>query len=77
METFDFIQAIITLNLKDPHSKALEPDCLSPPLLAITTQPLKGEGGLCHFLVEDFEWYFASITLFIPPRILNSPVTIA
>ena len=30
MKTFDFIQATISHNLKDPHSKALEPDCLSP-----------------------------------------------
>ena len=43
MKTFDFIQATISHNIKDPHSKAVEPDCLSP-LLAIATQPLKGEG---------------------------------
>jgi len=30
MNTFDFIQATISHNLKDPHSKALEPDRLSP-----------------------------------------------
>ena len=30
MKTFDFIQATISHNLKDPHSKALEPDYLSP-----------------------------------------------
>jgi hypothetical protein len=30
MKTFDFIQATISYNLKSPHSKALEPDCLSP-----------------------------------------------
>jgi hypothetical protein len=30
MKTFDFIQATISHNLKDPHSKALKPDCLSP-----------------------------------------------
>jgi hypothetical protein len=41
MRTFDFIQSAISHNLKDPHSKALEPDCLSPPL-AIMTQSLKG-----------------------------------
>jgi len=34
----------ISHNLKDPHPKALEPDCLSP-FLAIVTQSLKG-GGL-------------------------------
>ena len=42
MKTFDFIQAVISHNLKDPHSKALEPDCLSP-LHSITTQSLEGE----------------------------------
>jgi hypothetical protein len=35
--------ATISHNLKDPHSKALEPDCLSP-LLAVTTQSPEGEG---------------------------------
>ncbi len=30
MNTFDFILAAISHTLKDPHSKALEPDCLSP-----------------------------------------------
>ena len=30
METSNFIQTTIPHNLKDPHSKALEPDCLSP-----------------------------------------------
>jgi hypothetical protein len=29
MNTFGFIQATISHTLKDPHSKALEPDCLS------------------------------------------------
>ena len=37
MKTFDFIQITIPHNLKDPHPKALEPDCLSP-FLAIATQ---------------------------------------
>ena len=41
MKTFDFIQMTISHNLKDPHPKALEPDCLSP-FLAIATQSLKG-----------------------------------
>ena len=46
MNTFDFTQGPITHNLKDPHSKALEPDCLSPHF-AITTQSLRrGEGAL-------------------------------
>ena len=30
MKTFDFIQATISHDLKDPHPKSLEPDCLSP-----------------------------------------------
>jgi len=30
MKTFDFIKATISHNLKDPLSKSLEPDCLSP-----------------------------------------------
>jgi hypothetical protein len=29
MKTFDFIQTPISYNPKDPHSKALEPDCPS------------------------------------------------
>ena len=37
MITFDFIQMTISHNLKDPHPKALEPDCFSP-FLAIATQ---------------------------------------
>ena len=41
MKMFNFIQSPISHNLRDPHSKALEPDRLSPPL-AITTQPQKG-----------------------------------
>ena len=45
MKAFDFIQATISHHLKDPHSKALEPDCLSP-WFAITTQSLEGEGKL-------------------------------
>jgi len=43
MKTFDFIEVTISHNLKDPHSKALEPDCLSP-LVTVTTQSLVGEG---------------------------------
>jgi len=30
MKTFDSIEATISHNLKDPLSKSLEPDCLSP-----------------------------------------------
>jgi hypothetical protein len=44
MNTFGIIQTMIPHNVKDPHSKALEPDCLSP-RIAITTQPLMGEGA--------------------------------
>jgi len=40
MNLFGFILATISHSLKDPHSKSLEPDCLSPSL-AITTQSLK------------------------------------
>jgi len=39
MKTFDFIQMTISHNLKAPHPKALEPDCLSP-FPAIATQSL-------------------------------------
>ncbi len=42
MKTFDLIRSAISQNLKDPHSKALEPDCLFPPL-AIMTQSPTGE----------------------------------
>jgi hypothetical protein len=37
MDTFSIMQATISHNLKDPHSKALEPGCLSP-WIAISTQ---------------------------------------
>ena len=37
-----YAREMISHNLKDPHSEALEPDLLSPPLPAITTQSLKG-----------------------------------
>ena len=43
MKAFNLIQAATLHNLQDPHSKALEPDCLSP-ILAITTQSPRGEG---------------------------------
>jgi hypothetical protein len=43
LKTFDFMEAPISHQLKDPHSKALEPDCLSPPL-AIMTQSQWAEG---------------------------------
>jgi hypothetical protein len=41
MKMLNFIQSPISLNLRDTHSKALEPERLSPPL-AITTQALEG-----------------------------------
>jgi len=45
MKTFDFIQMTISHNLKYPHPKALEPDCLSP-FPAIATQSLgPGQAG--------------------------------
>jgi hypothetical protein len=45
MDTFSIMQATVSLNLKDPHSKALEPGCLSP-WIAISTQ--------CPNWVENF-----------------------
>jgi hypothetical protein len=51
MKTFDFIKATISHNLKDPHSKALEPGCLSP-LLAVTTQSLRGEGYMKGLIIS-------------------------
>jgi len=44
MKTSEFIQSAISHNLKDPHSEALESDCLSPPLAIITQSPVR-EGG--------------------------------
>jgi hypothetical protein len=48
MKIFDFIKTMIPHNLKDPHSKALEPDRLSPSskseVFHITTQSPRGEG---------------------------------
>ncbi len=43
MNPFGFMQATIAHNVKDPHSKALEPDCLFPPIV-ITTQSPRGKG---------------------------------
>ncbi len=55
MKTFDFIQVTISHNLKDPHPKALEPDCFSP-LLMVTTQFLKGRvrERISDFLLLEF-----------------------
>jgi hypothetical protein len=44
MKTFNFIQATTCHNLKDPHSKALEPDCLSPFACNYDTVSPCGEG---------------------------------
>jgi len=44
MNTFDFMQETISHNLKDPHSKALEADCLSPSVCDYDTVSVgKGE----------------------------------
>jgi len=45
MKTFDFIQSAISHNVKDPHSKALEPDCLSPRLAIMTQSPVGEDRG--------------------------------
>ncbi len=41
MKTLDFVKWAISHNLRDPHSKALEPDCLSH-LLVIRQQSNEG-----------------------------------
>ena len=51
MKTFHFIQEVISYNLKDPHSKALESDCLFPSAFNYDTVSLGrgwGEGCLGH-----------------------------
>ena len=50
MKTFDFIQSAISHNLEDPHSKALGPDCLSPPLAIMTQFQGREEGDEGKFL---------------------------
>jgi hypothetical protein len=55
MKTFDFTEATISYQLKDPHSKALEPDRLSPSASNYDTAS-NGEGeevreSLKYFLV--------------------------
>jgi hypothetical protein len=37
------MKAAISYNLKDPHSKALEPDCLSPSAFNYDTVSVGGE----------------------------------
>ena len=48
MNTIDFMEATISHQLKDPHSKALEPDCLSPPVsnYGTASQWGRGDGGI-------------------------------
>ena len=56
MKTFDLIQSVISHDLKDPHSKALEPECLSP-CPPIATQPPRGKGlwGFIYLILQlDF-----------------------
>jgi len=48
MKTFDFVQATISHHLKDPHSKALEPDCFSP--FVCDHDTATAGGGVRHFL---------------------------
>jgi hypothetical protein len=43
LKTFGSVQATISHHLKDPHSKALEPDCLSP--FACDYDPVPGGEG--------------------------------
>jgi hypothetical protein len=43
MKTLHFPPTKVSHTSKTPHSKSLEPDCLSP-LIAITTQSHRGEG---------------------------------
>jgi hypothetical protein len=51
MNTYGFIQARISHTLKDPHSKALEPDCLSPSVCNYDTV----SGGEGRFLEDISE----------------------
>src|SRR4030042_2979395 len=51
MITFDFIQATISHYLKDPHSKSLEPDCLSP--FACNDDTVAHQGGQVDIIFSD------------------------
>ena len=53
MKTFDFIQATISHNLKDPHPKSLEPDCLSH--LAGNYDTVSREGWVGEDISEQVE----------------------
>ncbi len=61
MNTFNFIQAAISHNLKDPHSKALEPDGLSP-LLAIATQSSGARGLIFLFVLLMLVLFHVSVS---------------
>jgi len=56
MKTLDFIQASISYNPRDPHSKALEPDCLS--LSAFNYDTVSQGGGETG---EFYCFFFSSI----------------
>ena len=51
MKTFDFIKVSVSHNIKDPHSKSLEPNCISP-FLAITTQSPFDKGDEGDFFIR-------------------------
>jgi len=71
MKTFDFIQMTISHNLKDPHPKALEPDCLSP-FLAVATQSLSR--GFSHSLKPSSNSLLEKIdTIDLDPQQLRNP----
>ena len=69
MKTFNFIQVTISHNLKDPHSKALEPDCLSPFACDYDTvsprEGMKGRGDIVSIL--------STPTLALPPAFAEAP----
>jgi hypothetical protein len=66
MKTFNFIQAVISYSLEYPHSKALEPDCLSPWPSIKTQAP--GRGEKWEVLIEPIipKFFF---TPFLPHRV--------
>jgi hypothetical protein len=60
MKIFDFIQVTISLNLKDPHSKALEPDCSSPFACNYDTVCKEGEGRFARRTASSTSWMMVS-----------------
>ena len=49
MKTFDFPQETISHTIRNPHSKALEPDCLCPWATRYPHSPSEGEGlAVCY-----------------------------